>query len=65
MERRNWSLEAFSKLKYIDSLEDERRAALLEKWVEKYIVNKGLKIFQSIENINKLHKIMIKHMPVS
>ncbi len=37
MERRNRAVEALKRLKYIDSLDDEQRALLLEEWVNKYI----------------------------
>jgi hypothetical protein len=37
MERRNWSLEAFSKLKYIDSLEDDIRVSSLRLWSNEYL----------------------------
>ncbi len=37
MERRNRSLEAFERLKYIDSLDEEQRAKALQHWVEEYL----------------------------
>jgi len=37
MERRNWSLEAFSKLSHIDSLDDYDRAYSLQLWTSEYM----------------------------
>ena len=37
MERRNWSLESYNKLKYIDSLEQYDKAYALQLWVSKYL----------------------------
>jgi len=37
MERRNWSIEAFNRLKYIDSLEQYDRAYSLQLWVSTYL----------------------------
>ncbi len=37
MERRDWSIKALEELIYIDSLDDEQRAAGLERWVGKYL----------------------------
>ena len=42
MERRNWSLEALAKLKYIDSLDDEDRAGALVIWSDAYLSDKFL-----------------------
>ena len=39
MERRNWSIEAFNKLKYIDSQDDYERADSLELWSSRYLTN--------------------------
>ena len=37
MERRNWSLEVFNKLKYIDSLEQYDKAYALQVWSSSYL----------------------------
>ena len=37
MERRNWSLEAFNNLNYIDSLDPYDRGYSLQLWVSKYM----------------------------
>jgi len=68
MERRNWSLEAFSKLSHIDSLENYDRAYSLQLWTSKYMdedflsnldleIN-DLKLFTELfyKNINFLKK---------
>jgi len=45
MERRNWTLKSLEELIYIDSLDDELKAASLVSWVEKYTLSdKALKI---------------------
>ena len=38
MERRNRSIKALDRLVYIDSLEDDQKASLLEEWVNEYII---------------------------
>ena len=37
MERRNWSLEVFNKLKYIDSLDQYDKAYALQVWTSSYL----------------------------
>jgi len=38
MERRNWSIEALSNLKYVDSLDDDyEKAYSLQLWTSKYM----------------------------
>ena len=37
MERRNWSLELYDKLKYIDSLDDYDKAHSLQLWNDQYM----------------------------
>ena len=45
MERRNWSLDALSSLKYIDTLDSSLRADSLVKWVEKYLSSTRIEDF--------------------
>ena len=73
MERRNWSLKAFSKLTHIDSLDDYDRAYSLQLWTAEYMSDdflskldlevKELKLFSELfyKNINflKEHKKVI------
>ena len=37
MERRNWSLKVFNKLKYIDSLDQYDKAYSLQVWTSSYL----------------------------
>jgi hypothetical protein len=37
MERRNWSLEAYKKLLYVDSLDDKEKAHAVKLWTSKYL----------------------------
>jgi hypothetical protein len=37
MERRNWSLEVYNNLVYIDSLDSDEKGKSLELWVEQYL----------------------------
>ena len=46
MERRDWSVEAIERLKYIDSLDIDLKANLLTKWVDKYIKNGSIEDFE-------------------
>ncbi|MEA3512147.1 MAG: hypothetical protein U9R37_00955 [Campylobacterota bacterium] len=41
MERRDWSLKALKDLKYIDSLEANQKAILLERWVNSNLSNEN------------------------
>ena len=74
MERRNWSLEAYSKLQYIDSIDDDYdKAYSLQLWTVEYMKDdflakldlevEYLKLFSELfyKNINflKRHKEVI------
>jgi len=50
MERRNWSLEALSKLNYIDTLEPYDRAYSLQLWTTEYMVDDFLSKLDLKEN---------------
>lgn len=63
MERRNWSLEALSKLKYIDSLELEDRAESLKKWVELYLTDNHISDFDlELTDLNSLSELFYKNI---
>jgi hypothetical protein len=65
MERRNWTLESFNELIYIDSQEDDTKAELLVTWVQKYTSDTSsdvIKIetsdFIPVLNKNKLYILL-------
>jgi hypothetical protein len=63
MERRNRSIEALSSLKYIDLLNDELRAKLLQDWVEKYLVDSNIEDFDlEKHDLNVLSELFYKNI---
>ena len=63
MERRNWSLEALSELRYIDSLDSEIRAESLQKWVEQNLANNTIEDFDlDIKDLNILSELFYKNI---
>lgn len=63
MERRNWSVEALSKLKYIDSLELEDRAESLKDWVELYLTDNHISDFDlELTDLNSLSELFYKNI---
>ena len=62
MERRNWSLEALSKIQYIDSLDDDLRAQQLEKWINLYLVKYSINDFDlSTDQFKTLQELFYKN----
>ncbi len=63
MERRNRSLEALSKLYYIDSLDQYDRAKALELWISKYL-DKGVEeaFDLEVEDLKKLSELFYKNI---
>jgi hypothetical protein len=63
MERRNRSLGALKELVYIDSLDDELRASLLDKWVTSNLVNFKIEDFDlELAELKKLHELFYKNI---
>ena len=63
MERRNWSLEALSELRYIDSLEPEQRAESLQDWVTRYLSNSDITDFNlELKDLNVLSELFYKNI---
>ena len=54
MERGNRAIKALQELQYLDSLEDERRALLLEKWVQRYVIDKEEPFYNSLAESQKI-----------
>ena len=64
MERRNRSIEALAELRYIDSLNDDRRASQLLKWVQKYISEKDISkcIDLELKGLEQLSELFYKNI---
>lgn len=63
MERRNRSIEAFSSLKYIDSLEDDIRAKSLQDWVERYLSDIKIEEFKlDLDEMKVLSELFYKNI---
>ena len=63
MERRNWSLEALSELRYIDSLDPELRAESLKDWVQKHLTVNNISDFDlEIKDLNSLSELFYKNI---
>jgi len=63
MERRNRSLEALNELSYIDSLDAELRASLLDKWVDTNLVDSSIEDFNlKLDDLKRLHELFFKNI---
>ncbi len=63
MERRNWSLEALAKLRYLDSLDSEQKAEALKNWVEFYLTNNKIEDFDlELKDLNILSELFYKNI---
>jgi len=63
MERRNWSLEALNKLKYINSLDDEYRAKSLSLWVGNYLIEDYMnKLYLSSDQLQEFLELFYQNI---
>jgi len=63
MERRNRSLEALNRLKYIDTLDDEMRASLLFQWNDDYLSSVNIEDFDlDINDLKVLSELFYKNI---
>jgi len=63
MERRNWSLEVYSKLQYIDSLEEYDKAYSLQLWASKYMSDDFLdKLDLNNNDLKNLSELFYKNI---
>lgn len=63
MERRNWSLEVYNKLKYIDSLEQYDKAYALQVWASTYLEDDFLnKIDLEIKDLEFFSELFYKNI---
>ncbi|WP_419771296.1 MAG: hypothetical protein ACNI3C_05775 [Candidatus Marinarcus sp.] len=63
MERRDWSLEAMKELIFIDSLDEQQKAAGLLRWAEKYIAEDGIFNFDlELKDLQRLSELFYKNI---
>ena len=64
MERRDRSLKALARLKYIDSLEESsQKAMLLSKWIEEYLTNTPIEDFVLVtKDLELLSELFYKNI---
>ncbi|RXJ87690.1 hypothetical protein [Arcobacter sp. CECT 8985] len=63
MERRNWSLEALSELRYIDSLDSYDRAQQLIYWNNKYLTSNEITDFDlELKDLEELSELFFKNI---
>jgi hypothetical protein len=64
MERRDRSLEALKKLRYIDSLDYKSKPPALASWVEKYIKDGDTSIFEDCtqRDLEELSELFYKNI---
>jgi len=63
MERRNWSLEVYSELKYIDSLEEYDKAYSLQLWASKYMDKNFLnQLDLDVKDLKALSELFYKNI---
>ncbi|RXJ98577.1 hypothetical protein CRU98_09395 [Arcobacter sp. CECT 8986] len=63
MERRNWSLEALSELKYIDSLDSYEKAQQLVYWNNKYFSSNEITDFDlELKDLEELSELFFKNI---
>ncbi|MEA3498698.1 MAG: hypothetical protein U9R16_06550 [Campylobacterota bacterium] len=63
MERRNRSLEALKRLRYIDSLESTLRADSLVDWMEQYFCESSIEEFDlEIKDLKQLSELFYKNI---
>ncbi|RXJ95055.1 hypothetical protein CRV00_04685 [Malaciobacter molluscorum] len=63
MERRNWSLEALSELRYIDSLDSYNKARQLVVWNNKYLFSNEITDFDlELKDLQDLSELFFKNI---
>ncbi|AXX93426.1 hypothetical protein CPU12_08705 [Malaciobacter molluscorum LMG 25693] len=63
MERRNWSLEALSELRYIDSLDSYNKAQQLVVWNNKYLFSNEITDFDlELKDLQDLSELFFKNI---
>ena len=63
MERRNRSLIALKELNYLDSLDPDMRAKLLNDWIEEHLVQNDISDFDlELSDLKKLDELFFKNI---